>query len=98
MTKGGHGLAARGGLGNGPGGRGFYVLGGCRVDGDFGLGAQGAELRSGGCGCGGRASLRFVPARPEIVVAGGGVREEVPDDDEDGSGHGAPRPVPADAL
>jgi hypothetical protein len=39
-----------------------------------------------------------VPVGAEIAVAGLGVGEEVPDDDEDGAGDGASGPAAADAA
>ena len=62
--------------------------GGVPPEGDDDVVAEGLEL------AGASRALRLrsspgVPARAEVAVAGGGVVQQVPDDDEDGPAHGA---------
>src|SRR6201997_3844317 len=60
--------------------------GGVLPEGDDDVVAEGLELAAGVAGF---AAAVGVPIGPEVAVAGGGVVEQVPHDDEDGPGHGA---------
>ena len=69
------------------------IIGG-RVDGH--VQAEGLELAEVGADLALAAGLFVVPAGPEVSEPGGGVREKMPDDDEDGASDGALGLVPAE--
>jgi hypothetical protein len=71
-------------------------LGGRVADGDFE--AEGLELVEVAADLAVAVAVEFVPVGAEVGEAGFGVVEEVPDDDEDGAGDGAPGPERADAA
>src|SRR5260370_4271964 len=76
----------------------FLVLGGSRRgDGDVGFGVEGAVLVQDAAGTAVWVGLALVPAGAEVGVPGFGAGEEVPGDDEDGAGDGAPGPVAVEA-
>ena len=66
-------------------------------DGDVAVWVEGAELVQEAAGPAAGAGLAGVPAGTEFGVAGLGIGQEVPDDDEDGASDGAPGPVAAKA-
>jgi hypothetical protein len=72
----------------------LLCLGGRGVDGH--VEAEGLELAEVGTDLALTACLLVVPAGPEVGEPGGGVGEELPDDDEDGASDGAFGLVPAE--
>src|SRR6266849_2955422 len=76
------------------------VLGGSsRDDGDVdvGVGVEGAELVQEAAGAAVGVGFALVPAGAEVGEPVVGAGEQVPDDDEDGAGDGAPGPVAVEA-
>ena len=76
------------------------VLGGSsRDDGDVdvGVGVEGAELVHEAAGAAVGVGFALVPAGAEVGEPVVGAGEQVPDDDEDGAGDGAPGPVAVEA-
>src|SRR5689334_21259183 len=63
--------------------------GGVLPVGDDDVVAEGLELASGVAGLAAAVGVPGVPVGSEVAVAGGGVVQQVPDDDEDGPAHGA---------
>src|SRR3984885_11566209 len=63
--------------------------GGVLPEGDDDVVAEGLELSSGVAGLAAAVGVPGVPVRSEVAVAGGGVVEQVPDDDQDGAADGA---------
>jgi hypothetical protein len=72
--------------------------GGVLPEGDDDVVAEGLELALGVAGLAAAVGVPGVPAGAEVPVAGGGVVQEVPDDDEDGPAHGAAGLLPAAAA
>src|SRR5690348_17405304 len=74
--------------------------GGVLPEGDDDVVAEGLELALGVAGLAAAVGVPGVPVRSEVPVAGGGIVQQVPDDDEDGPAHGAAgflAPAPAGA-
>jgi hypothetical protein len=74
--------------------------GGVLPEGDDDVVAEGFELASGVAGLAAAVGVPGVPVGSEVAVAGGGVVEQVPDEDQDGPGRGAAGlfpPAPAGA-
>src|SRR5712691_4342183 len=63
--------------------------GGFLPEGDDDVVAEGLKLAAGVAGLAAAVGVPGVPIRSEVAVAGGGVVQQVPDDDEDGPAHGA---------
>src|SRR5215468_9634908 len=63
--------------------------GGVLPGGDDDVVAEGFELALGVAGLAAAVGVPGVPVGAEVAVAGGGVVQQVPDDDEDGPAHGA---------
>src|SRR6516165_10242900 len=63
--------------------------GGVLPEGDDDVVAEGLELALGVAGLAAAVGVPGVPAGSEVAVAGGGVVQQVPDDDQDGPAHGA---------
>ena len=63
--------------------------GGVLAEGDDDAVAEGLELALGVAGLAAAVGVPGVPVGAEVAVAGGGVVEQVLDDDEDGPAHGA---------
>src|SRR6266704_4235389 len=63
--------------------------GGVLPGGDDDVVAEGFELALGVAGLAAAVGVPGVPVRAEVAVAGGGVVQEMPDDDEDGPAYGA---------
>jgi len=63
--------------------------GGVLPKGDDDVVAEGLELAAGVAGLAAAVGVPGVPVRSKILVAGGGVVEQVPDDDQDGPADGA---------
>src|SRR5690348_7974849 len=58
--------------------------GGVLAEGDDDVVAEGFELAAGVAGLAAAVGVPGMPAGSEVAVAGGGVAEQVPDDDQDG--------------
>src|SRR6516225_1913078 len=72
--------------------------GGVLPEGDDDVVAEGLELALGVAGLAAAVGVPGVPARSEVPVAGGGVVQQVPHDDEDGPAHGAAGLLPPAAT
>lgn len=66
-------------------------------NGDVAVWVEGAELVQEAAGPAVGVGLAGVPDGAEVGVAGLGIGEQVPDDDEDGASDGAPGPAAAEA-
>src|SRR5690348_9147599 len=72
--------------------------GGVLPQGDDDVVAEGLELAAGVAGLAAAVGVPGVPVGSEVAVAGGGVVEQVPDDDQDGPAHGAAGLLPPAAA
>src|SRR5512135_3671704 len=68
--------------------------GGVLPEGDDDVVAEGLELAAGVAGLAAAVGVPGVPAGSEVAVAGGGIVQQVPDDDQDGPAHSAARLLP----
>ena len=67
-------------------------------EGDDDVVAEGLKLAAGVAGLAAAVGVPGVPVRSEVAVAGGGVVEQVPDDDQDGPADGAAGLLPPAAA